>query len=620
MELPFEHSQKIADGHNPAAYHTPDNQFQVLFTDGGNIKATYTETPFGVFEDREFAAPYTVADDEAVQYLRVTYLPRMNVFWSWESEGLHRLAMMILKQDGSPYLKDGTISYTDSDAVATLSLTLENPEGMFAAESWAGVTPGTRINVLYQMGNSQRIQIGMFYVDKIDSDVTGPDVSISSRNIIGKLLKDQTLDENNIHLNWLAEDFFGEILEDAGITRYKIQPAMYPCIFRWPRDKTYFDAITEAMQPLPNWKMREKSDGEVLIGNAETYGEFTEGVFGFSRNNDCFSRKVSRDDQHAYSRVCVHWTNRWTETVGEIEYTAEALGTGDGSNRYFYTTAAPIKPGITLVYIDGSLVDSSNYILNSARGRIYFNTPPGNGLPVTASFTALQSVKELEPLGEYDGATPLETRTMGRPLRDGTVEVFCKTTHGVLINLTGLEQPDPDVWYTMDMNTGEFTADYLQGEYYINYHTDTSQVVELTEEKYLYKDVEFIDGWNMPQKKTAYIPLPENMPEEEALEVLDELAERYARAGIIETFVARFTPHLQPGDTAEITEPGKLARQIGTVTNVDHKFGRSGFYTEFTVDSGGVIGKPRITDYIEKVASQQMQLRGLYRELQEPEE
>ena len=201
MELTFEHSQKVADGHNPAAYHTPDNQLQVLFTDAGNIKATYTDTPMGEFDSREFVAPYTVASDDSVEHLRVTYLPRMNVFWSWEADGLHRLAMMILKQDGSPYLKDGTISFKDSDAVATLGLTLDNPDGMFAAESWAGVTPGTQINVLYQMGNSQRVQIGMFYVDKADMDVTSPDVNISSRNIIGKLLKDQTLDENYIHLN-----------------------------------------------------------------------------------------------------------------------------------------------------------------------------------------------------------------------------------------------------------------------------------------------------------------------------------------------------------------------------------------------------------------------------------
>ena len=40
---------------------------------------------------------------------------------------------------------------------------------------------------------------------------------------------------------------------------------------------------------------------------------------------------------------------------------------------------------------------------------------------------------------------------------------------------------------------------------------------------------------------------------------------------------------------------------IGTLTQVGLKFGRGGFYTSFTVDSGGVIKKPRLKDLIEQI-------------------
>ena len=64
MELIFEHSQKVTAGHTPAAYHTPDNVVQVLYTDAaGRIYSVNTETPFGNFADREFGLPVLAAPD-----------------------------------------------------------------------------------------------------------------------------------------------------------------------------------------------------------------------------------------------------------------------------------------------------------------------------------------------------------------------------------------------------------------------------------------------------------------------------------------------------------------------------------------------------------------------------
>ena len=40
---------------------------------------------------------------------------------------------------------------------------------------------------------------------------------------------------------------------------------------------------------------------------------------------------------------------------------------------------------------------------------------------------------------------------------------------------------------------------------------------------------------------------------------------------------------------------------IGTVTTVRHTLGKSGFYTEFTVDSGGRKGRPQVPSWDEIV-------------------
>ena len=94
MELLWEHSQTITAGHNPAAYHSPDNILQLLYTDDkGQIRATATETPFGNFADRAFFGTGFGAPDTGVEHLSMSYLPRMNIWAVWKSGDAHRLAV-----------------------------------------------------------------------------------------------------------------------------------------------------------------------------------------------------------------------------------------------------------------------------------------------------------------------------------------------------------------------------------------------------------------------------------------------------------------------------------------------------------------------------------------------
>ena len=37
---------------------------------------------------------------------------------------------------------------------------------------------------------------------------------------------------------------------------------------------------------------------------------------------------------------------------------------------------------------------------------------------------------------------------------------------------------------------------------------------------------------------------------------------------------------------------------LGLITEINHNFGKQGFYTSFTVDSGGRLGRGRLSDFI----------------------
>lgn len=102
--------------------------------------------------------------------------------------------------------------------------------------------------------------------------------------------------------------------------------------------------------------------------------------------------------------------------------------------------------------------------------------------------------------------------------------------------------------------------------------------------------------WSIAPHKTLYITAPDDTPEAELEELAENLASRMGQVGIMETFEGPFRPHLVPGDEAEIT--GNETKLLGVITTVKHRFGDDGFFTEFTVDSGGVKGKPMLKDLI----------------------
>lgn len=119
----------------------------------------------------------------------------------------------------------------------------------------------------------------------------------------------------------------------------------------------------------------------------------------------------------------------------------------------------------------------------------------------------------------------------------------------------------------------------------------------------IFKDVVGYTGWNLQSKKTLYVEVPEGTTFEDAEEYANELATRLANVGKVETFTGPFKPYLLIGDEAVIINKNG-SEELGLVTEINHRFGKSGFYTDFTVDSGGSIGKGRLVDYINQITKE----------------
>lgn len=114
---------------------------------------------------------------------------------------------------------------------------------------------------------------------------------------------------------------------------------------------------------------------------------------------------------------------------------------------------------------------------------------------------------------------------------------------------------------------------------------------------YAYANVNF--KFVMGKNKTLHVTAAKDTSAEDAQAYANQLASLVGSSGVIESFSGPFRPYLWPGDNAKII--GKTTKLLGVITSIRHKFGKSGFFTEFTVDSGMIAGKTKISDYINKI-------------------
>lgn len=316
MELGFENIQKISTGTNPNVIQFPDSSAELFNLTSGDLYGEPINKLNGDYSSPFLESGNNVAPDSNISYVSIATLGGFGAIGSYKVGDKHKLLIYEFAIAMDPYLVSGSIKHNINNPIAQFNVAFSNPideedpEGNQVAisEYEALVSPGAKITFNFSAGDSEPYKLGTFYVDRSSFSVLDETASADGRNSIGKLLKDQTLDEgSDIPFSDLST-VLKNLLETAKVSSdyYLVENTILSNGFTFSPKSTFFSAIKEILKITIDWKMQELVDGTIVIGSPEYAGFDANSVYTFTRGTDVFSRKITRDDQSAYRRVCVH--------------------------------------------------------------------------------------------------------------------------------------------------------------------------------------------------------------------------------------------------------------------------------------------------------------------------
>ena len=439
MTLTFEYTLDTGAGLYPQVIHTSDNLLRFIYlTADGTVAGSTADPVLGLYDSLTYTEIGRISPDEMVSYPSIKKVAHYGAYGFWSAEGDHRFVMYMLPTDITNSFIDGSVKFSVGSEVSQMSCTLLNIKGALLNRYRAFVTPGTKMELHFSLGSSGEITLGIFYIDRASVSYPDEKVSVSARNAIGKLLKEQTFNEDNTFEETTLQLNLQEILRLAEVEDFFVGNNTKAWKLRFEPDVTILDGIKRVISLLDGWKVDETANGVIGVA-AATDARFDQpAVYTFERDKTCWSYSVEYDDSEAVSRVCV--------TCADPENT------------------------------------------------VYATVPRSK-------------------------------------------------------------------W------------------------------------------------WVQPSHRTTYVTAADGATLAEITAMAEELAQAIAISGRQESFVGIFTPQLTIGDEVRI-ESGAKTETLGTVTDVAHNFGRGGFYTAFTVDSGGRKGKARLSDLIGQ-ASEKPNLNGV---------
>jgi hypothetical protein len=437
MRLTFKYTKTAGAGLSPQAVHMMDNGLRFIYlTSDGLVEAKECFPDMGLYDELDYTGKGRISADFEVSKPQLKKVAHHGAYGFWSSEDTHRFVIYMLPYDVSAALVDGSISFTKDSPVSQLSISFLNLRGELVGRHRSALMPNTILEIGFAMGTSPILPLGKFYIDRVSTSYPDESISVTARNSIGKLLKEQTFNENNNFQNETLKENLEAILQLSGIESYFVGDPQKHWKLTFEPNTDLQSGIEQVISLLSGWQLRENTDSMVGIAPISDVRFEQPSLYVFERDKSCFSYDVEYTDESTYNNLCI--------------------------------------------------------ICNDPEQTIFVTLPPHK-------------------------------------------------------------------W------------------------------------------------WLSPQHKTMYVTVPDGTGSTELVAYADELARLIAISGRIESFVGVFTPQLIIGDEIELVETNAKRSKIGTVTSVRHKFGKSGFITEFTVDSSGRKGKALLKDYVSQIGGKSTQ-------------
>lgn len=338
MELLFSDTHVVYAGGNPDTVHLADNTVFGFSTGTGELTAGSFASSEEIDWDALALSDFVVAknNETNISLARFKTVPRLGVYGIWKQAAVmdgeeevtperHRFAIWNIAIDVSKYLDNCTIELREDSPIASMTMTLSNPNQELVGEDDTEIIPGNRIDLYLTLGDSEEYPMGVQYIDRVDIGVLKKSASLECRSITGKLLKDQTFDTDYLYPKQVYHFNVETLLDRAGIVDYEVQENVEAGAWEFgisfPRNLSMLEGLFEMITASQNWKVIESLDGTIIAGSTVSYSNIqVNSKYTFNRGTDVFSRNVVRDDANIYAKVCCYY-----DLEGVTQYVYETV-------------------------------------------------------------------------------------------------------------------------------------------------------------------------------------------------------------------------------------------------------------------------------------------------------
>ncbi len=290
----------------PQVIHTSDNLLRFIYlTADGTVAGSTADPILGLYDNLTYTETGRISPDEMVSYPSIKKVAHYGAYGFWSAEGDHRFVMYMLPTDITNSFIDGSVKFSIGSEVSQMSCTLLNIKGVLLNRYRAFVTPGTKMELYFSLGSSGEITLGIFYIDRASVSYPDEKVSVSARNAIGKLLKEQTFNEDNTFEETTLQLNLQEILRLAEVEDFFVGNNTKTWKLRFEPDVTILDGIKRVISLIDGWKVDETANGVIGVAVATDARFDQPAVYTFERDKTCWSYNVEYDDSEAVSKVCV---------------------------------------------------------------------------------------------------------------------------------------------------------------------------------------------------------------------------------------------------------------------------------------------------------------------------